>query len=354
MIGLIKVAHANFELELRDIALREPGEGEAVVRVRYAGICGTDVHIARDEFPSWPPVILGHEFTGTVERLGAGVDPDLAGRRIVCEPHASACHVCHLCRRGHPELCASKRSPGWGMNGAFASHVVVPAWLLHPLPAGIPDEVAVLAEPMAVVMTALRRASLAAGDFVLVIGPGPVGALAALACRAAGASNVVVAGRTSSPARLGLLADMGFPTLSGDVPDAIRGMTSGRGADLVVECSGSAQGVAIGIDAARQTGRMASIGLCGQPTLEVPWDLATSRALDVAFSMSSSFEGWEAAIPILARVAADAARLPTIFPLASWREAFAALQSRSVVKAVLDPTALMESAAPSSAARADS
>jgi L-iditol 2-dehydrogenase len=225
------------------------------------------------------------------------------------------------------------------MNGAFASHVVVPAWLLHPLPAGIPDGVAVLAEPMAVVMTALRHASLAAGDFVLVVGPGPVGALAALACRAAGASNVVVAGRTTSPARLELLSDMGFTTLSSDVPDAVRGMTSGRGADLVVECSGSAQGIAIGIEAARRTGRMASIGLSGQPALEVPWDLATSRALDVAFSMSSSFEGWEAAIPVLARVAADAARLPTIFPLASWRDAFAALQSRSVVKAVLDPTA---------------
>ncbi|MGD0019610.1 MAG: alcohol dehydrogenase catalytic domain-containing protein [Candidatus Limnocylindrales bacterium] len=338
MIGLVKLAHGNTELELREVALREPGEDEVVVRVRYAGICGTDIHIARDEFPSWPPVVLGHEFTGTVERVGAGVDPALAGRRIVCEPHASACHVCYLCRRGHPELCASKRSPGWGVNGAFASHIVVPAWLLHTLPDEVPDEVAVLAEPMAVVMTALRRASLAAGDFVLVIGPGPVGALAALACRAAGAANVVVAGRASSTARLGLLSDMGFTTLSSGVAQAARDMTSGRGADLVVECSGSAAGISIGIDAARRRGRLASIGLSSQPTVEVPWDLATSRALDVAFSMSSNYEAWEPGLTILARVAADVARLPTVYPLSAWRDAFVGLESRTVVKAVLDPT----------------
>jgi L-iditol 2-dehydrogenase len=339
MIGLVKVAHGNPELELREVVLREPGAGEVVVRVRYAGICGTDVHIARDEFPSWPPVVLGHEFTGTVERVGLGVDAALAGRRIVCEPHASACHVCHLCRRGHPELCSSKRSPGWGVDGAYASHIVVPAWLLHALPDGVPDEVAVLAEPMAVVMTALRRAALAAGDFVLIVGTGPVGALAALACRAAGAAEVVVAGRSGASARLGLLAEMGFTTLAGGVPEAVRERTSGRGADLVVECSGSAEGIATAIDAARRRGRLASIGLSGEPTLEVPWDLATSRALDVAFSMSSNYEAWEPGLMILARVASEAARLPTIYPLSAWRDAFAGLQSRTVLKAVLDPTA---------------
>src|SRR5690606_8631352 len=119
-----------------------------------------------------------------VERVGANVDPCLTGVRVVAEPHARACHRCFLCRRGHPELCSEKRSPGWGMHGAFASHVVVPAWLLHPVPDTLPDRVAVLAEPTAVVMTALRRAHTAAGDHVLVVGAGPVGLLAALAVRA--------------------------------------------------------------------------------------------------------------------------------------------------------------------------
>jgi L-iditol 2-dehydrogenase len=339
MIGLIKVAHGNFELELREMPLREPGEGEVVVRVRYAGICGTDLHIARDEFPSLPPVILGHEFTGTVERLGSGVDEGWLGSRIVGEPHAKACHVCHLCRRGHPELCATKRSPGWGIDGAFAPRVVVPAWLLHRVPEGLPDEVAVLAEPTAVVMTALRRASFAAGDSVLVVGPGPVGAITALVCRAAGASDVMVAGRASNAARLSLLAELGFTVLADGIPDAVRARTGGRGADLVVECTGSGSGIAIAIDATKRRGRMAALGLSGKATAEVPWDLATSRALDVAFSMSSNYQAWDPGLVMLGRVAADAARLPTVFPLVEWKRAFEAMEARTVLKAVLDPWA---------------
>ena len=106
MIGLLKVAPGDTQLELREVELREPAEGEVVIRVRYAGICGTDIHIRDDHFQSYPPVILGHEFTGTVERLGEGVDPTCRAHGWSCEPHARACHTCFLCRRGNPEICA--------------------------------------------------------------------------------------------------------------------------------------------------------------------------------------------------------------------------------------------------------
>lgn len=339
MNGLFKMAHGNAQLELREARQRPAGPGEVVIRVRYAGICGTDLHIVKDEFPSWPPVILGHEFTGTVDSLGAGVDPALLGARVVCEPHASACQTCYLCRRGNPELCASKRSPGWGVDGAFASYVTVPAWLLHRVPDGIPDKVAVLAEPTAIVMTALRRADLAAGDAVLVVGPGPVGILAALAARTSGAADVVIAGGPMDGSRLEFARSLDlFAVASDDAPALMRERTHGRGADLVVECSGSAAGVATVFDAVRRRGRVASIGLSGQATIDVPWDLATSRAVDLAFSMSSNYAAWDAGLAILSRIASDAVRIPAIFPLGEWRAAFDAAASRNVIKAVLDPT----------------
>jgi len=136
------------------LALQERPEPEAVagwvkIAVRYAGICGTDLHIVQDEFPYWPPVTLGHEFTGTVVELGGGVDQAWLGARVVSEPHSLACGTCHLCRRGFAELCASKRSPGWGIDGAFADRLTMPVYLLHRVPAGLPDRVAALAEPMA-------------------------------------------------------------------------------------------------------------------------------------------------------------------------------------------------------------
>lgn len=340
MIGLVKVAPGNPELELREVELRRPTDAEVVIRVRYAGICGTDLHIANDEFPSWPPVVLGHEFAGAVEAVGAGVDPALLGARVVCEPHASACHTCYLCRRGHPEVCASKRSPGWGVDGAFASHVVVPAWLLHRVPDELPDEVAVLAEPMAVAMTALRRANLAAGDAVLVIGPGPVGLLAALAARAMAAAQVVVAGRADGP-RLETARKFGFTTTTSERAGAmLRDRTDGRGADLVVEATGSATGVSAAFDAVRRRGRVAALGLSGTTAIEVPWDLATSRDVDVAFSMSSNYEAWDPGLTVLSRVVREATALPTRFALADWRAAFDAVAARTVMKAILDPSDL--------------
>jgi len=335
--GLVKVARGMRELELRDVVLRAPGTGEALIGVRYAGICGTDLHIMADEFPSWPPVILGHEFVGIVEGVGDGVDPQLMGTRVVSEPHAFACHTCYLCRRGFAEVCASKRSPGWGIDGAFASHLVLPTWLLHRVPDGLPDLAAVLAEPMAVALTALRRAHLAAGDHVLVIGPGPVGLLAALAARASGAADIVVAGRRAG-GRLETASQIGLGvTTTDEAADRVRMETEGRGADVVIETTGSAAGVKAGFDASRRHGRMVAIGLSGREEIAVPWDLAVSRALDVAFSMSSNYEAWDPALAILNKVAKDAIALPTVMPLTDWRAAFDAVAERTVLKAVLDP-----------------
>ena len=338
MKGLVKVAHGIRELELREAVLRRPQMGEVVIRVRYAGICGTDLHILADEFPSWPPVILGHEFTGVVEATGEGVDQGLLGTRVVSEPHALACRICYLCRRGFVELCASKRSPGWGIDGAFASHVVVPAWLLHKVPEELPDLAAVLAEPMAVAMTALRRAHLAAGDHVLVIGAGPIGLLAALAARDSGAAYVVLAGRTLR-GRLEMASRLGIAvTTTDNAAELMRTRTDGRGADLVVEATGSADGVKAGIDATRRHGRIVAIGLSGDDLIPVPWDLAVSHAIDAMFSMSSNYEAWDPALAVLSRVAADAIELPTVFSLADWATAFAAVAKRRVLKAVLDPS----------------
>jgi L-iditol 2-dehydrogenase len=337
VIGLMKLAPGDTRLELREVDLRDPAPGEVVIRVRYAGICGTDIHIRDDHFQSYPPVILGHEYTGTVERLGEGVDATLLGARVVCEPHAAACHVCFLCRGGNPEICASKRSPGWGIHGAFASHVVVPAWLIHRVPDHLSDEVAVLAEPMAVTVTALRRGRLAAGDVVLVVGPGPVGLLAALAARASAAADVVVAGRVDG-ARLETARRLGFATTTADQAGTfLRERTNGRGADLVLEATGTQAGVAAAFDGVRRRGRIAAVGLSGRPSIEVRWDFATTRDADLAFAMSSSYDAWEPALTLLTRVADDAATLPTYFPLADWEAAFRAVEERTVVKAVIDP-----------------
>ena len=323
MRALRKLRPEDAHLELVDVPEPAAAPGWAVLDVTHAGICGTDVHITHNTFPSYPPVTLGHEFTGVVAKVGEGVDGVPPGTRVVSEPHALACGVCQLCRRGHAELCAAKRSPGWGIDGALARQVAVPASLLHPVPDAVGDVAAALTEPTAIVVSGYERSPVPLGGVVRVVGPGPIGILAALVARAGGAGRVVLAGRPSSAPRMELAASLGIETVLVDATSTVPG-----DADLVVEASGSAAGVATCVAAARRRGAMLVLGVPDRPEVEVPWGVAMNRALDVTFSLSSSWSSWDAALALMARGAVDPAPLGTVFPLERWRDAFAALADR--------------------------
>jgi L-iditol 2-dehydrogenase len=218
--------------------------------------------------------------------------------------------------------------------------VAVPAHLLHRVPGTVSDLAAAMCEPTAIAVTAAERMPVEPGSTVAVFGPGAVGLLAAMVARACGAGRTVVVGRATSRARLELAGRLGFETWEAgqtEVPAAALEATGGRGVDLVLECSGSAGAVAAGIAALRRRGRLCVLGMSGRPSLEVPWDLAMQRALDVSFSLSSSYTSWDGALALLAAGAVDPAPLATVFPLDDWRAAFAAIADRSVVKALLDP-----------------
>jgi L-iditol 2-dehydrogenase len=338
--ALRKLSSADEHLELVEAAEPKPEPGWVVVEVTYAGICGTDLHITHNSFPSWPPVTLGHEFTGRLAALGAEVDRWPVGTRVVCEPHSLACGRCHLCRRGHAELCAHKRSPGWGIDGGMAERVAVPAHLLHRVPDTVSDLAAALCEPTAIAVTAVERMPVDPGSTVAVFGPGAVGLLAAMVARACGAGQTVVVGRASSRSRLELARKLGFEAWDAsqvDVAARALEVTDGRGVDLVLECSGSAAAVAAGIAGLRRRGRLCVLGMSGRPVLDVPWDLAMQRALDVSFSLSSSWSSWDGALALLASGAVDPTPLATVFPLSDWQAAFGAIQARTAVKALLDP-----------------
>jgi L-iditol 2-dehydrogenase len=341
MKALRKLCASDAELVLTEIETPSaPAPGWVVLDVTYVGICATDVHIAHNSFPSWPPVTVGHEFTGRVAVVGAGVERWSPGDRVVCEPHSLACGVCHLCRRGLAHLCLSKRSPGWGIDGGMAAQVAVPAHLLHAVPAGVDDVAAALCEPMAIAVTALERMPVQPGETVLVLGPGPIGLLAALVARASGAGQIFVVGRRSSATRLALAEQLGLSTWDStrvDIVEQARQVTDDRGVDLVIEASGSAEAISTGVSALRRRGRMCVLAVSGRPTVDVPWDLAMNRALDISFSLSSSWSSWDAAIALMVRGAVDPAPLASVFALSDWKSAFDALTNRRVVKALLDP-----------------
>lgn len=341
MLGLVKVKNGEGGLRLEDMALPMACTGQVVLRVLGAGICGTDLRILKGAHRVPVPIVLGHEFVGEIAEVGTDVEGWQVGDLVVCEPHFGACRTCYLCRRGLAQHCMSKGAPGIAVNGALAGYVAVPAWLLHRVPSQLSAVTAAVCEPTAVAVTAIERVGIEPGDCVVIFGPGPIGLLAAMVARACGAGSVSVVGRRSSAGRLQLAASLGFRIWSGlegeELAGALQEAQGGRGADVVIDASGSATAIASGIRVLRRRGRLCAVGLSGQKSVEIPWDVAMFQAIDLFFSMSSSYTSWDRALGLIAAGEVAAERLVRAFALAEWEAAFLALERRDVVKAVLVP-----------------
>lgn len=313
--------------------------GWVVADVLACGICGTDIHIFNDEFRTFPPVVMGHEYVVRITELGEGVEGWSVGDRVVCEQHVSACGVCDVCRRGMIHLCREKRPPGGGVDGAFADKVALPSKLLHRVPEGVHDEQAVVTEPAAICLTGIDRGQVRPGELAVVVGPGSVGLITSLLLRAAGL-DVLVVGRRTSEARLALARSLGFE-VSLDDPAEIHAKLAAKsprnGADVAFEASGSERGLDLAIDATRRAGRVVCLGIAGAERIGVRVDEALYRNLDLRFSNSSEYSTWDRALAMLASGAVDPMPLIAPYPLEGWQQAFDDLGSRRVVKAVLKP-----------------
>ena len=259
MLGVAKLAPGPGHIDLVERTPADVPAGCVRLAVRAAGICGTDLHIEAGEYPSVPPVTMGHEVCGTVVETGAGVDAAWDGERVVSETYFSTCGRCRHCRAGRPNLCPERRSIGTHVDGAFAESVVVPAHGLHRVPEALADAAAALCEPLACVcQSLLDPPAIMPGDRVLVVGPGAIGLLAAQVA-AAGGAEVEVRGTAQDGPRLALARDLGCETsLAGE--DAL----DGDAYDVTVDCSGAGPGIADALRAARPGGRHVQIGLAGQ------------------------------------------------------------------------------------------
>jgi len=337
MKALAKLAPGPGNVGLADRGSRAPGRREVTVEVLGAGVCGTDLHILEDEFRSFPPVTMGHEVSGVVAAVGEGVDEGWLGARVVCETFFSTCGTCDWCRDGRPNLCPERRSIGSGVDGGFAREVVVPVGNLHRIPDWLDEHAAVLAEPLACVCNCLCDPSrVNAGDDVLVIGPGPVGLLAAQVARALG-GRVLVTGLSRDEARLAVARRLGLDTAHADAPDALARFQPRLGADVVVECSGSAAGISAGLAAARRGGRYVQVGFTGKP-ITVSFDEIFFKELAVSSGFASTPQSWRRAMTLIETGAVDVEPLVSeIVALDEWERVFADTRAGRGIKHVFDP-----------------
>lgn len=342
MLALVKTQKGDgfFSLEEREIP--SYGEDEVLIKVAFGGICGTDIHILHDQFTYYPPVIVGHEFSGVVEAVGSRVTLYKKGDAVVGEPHNLACGKCYLCRNGHIQNCMDKRSIGWGIDGCFTTYLVMPEKLLHKVPASLSLKEAAMAEPAAIVAhQLLERAGVTPGDKVVIMGVGPIALLAAQMARIAGAGKIILCGCTGDiDYRLKIAKELDCYDVFVDVlkEDALSVIMKETeiGADLVVEASGAGSAIRTGIKALKKRGRMCAIGMTAAPTVEIPWNEAMMKVLDVQFNMSSSYNGWNIALSLMESGKLRVEPMIEVRPLEKWENAFSDLESGRAMKILLE------------------
>ncbi|WP_322750950.1 MULTISPECIES: 2,3-butanediol dehydrogenase [unclassified Frankia] len=270
------------DVRVVDVEARTPGPGEAAIAVAYCGICGSDLH----EYAAGPfaipvtephpesgttaPLVLGHEFCGTVVEVGPGSSSLVPGDRVAVEPHYR-CGACPRCENGEYNLCRHFGFAGLMGDGGMADRAVVPTYMLHRLPDAVPLEQAAVFEPAAVALHALRRASLQPGETVAVVGLGPIGLLVVMFAVRHGAGRVIAT--DLSPARLALARELGATDLvPGTPPDAvprrIRQASGGEGPDLAFKVVGSDGTLRACLEATRKGGRVVLVGLAGTVAID--------------------------------------------------------------------------------------
>lgn len=262
------------DVRVEDVPVRRPGLGEVTIEVAYCGICGSDLHEYADGPHAVPvgephpesgvaaPIVLGHEFCGTVTEAGGDVTGLAPGDRVAVEPHYR-CGSCPRCLAGEYNICRHFGFAGLMGHGGLAERATVPAYMLHRLPESVSLEQAAVFEPAAVALHAVRRAGIRSGDTVAVLGLGPIGLLVTRFAARAGAGRVVAADR--SPARLEQARRLGAEAVRGD---CLAEAVGGEGADVVFEVVGSEATLRTCLAATRRGGRVIFLGLTGTVSLD--------------------------------------------------------------------------------------
>ncbi|QFI69904.1 L-idonate 5-dehydrogenase [Sinorhizobium alkalisoli] len=281
------VVHGAKDLRIEERPVEMPGAGEVRLRLAVGGVCGSDLHYYNHggfgAVRLREPMILGHEVSAHVEALGPGVDGISVGDLVAVSP-SRPCRGCRYCREGLPNQCLNMRFYGSAMpfphiQGAFREVLVADALQCVPAEGLTPGEAA-LAEPLAVALHATRRAGEILGKRVLVTGCGPIGMLAILAARRAGAAEIVAT--DLSDFTLSLARTVGADRVINmrDEPDALAPYLEDKGSfDVLYECSGAAPALAAGIAALRPRGVIVQLGLGGDMSL--PMMAITAKELEL-------------------------------------------------------------------------
>jgi 2-desacetyl-2-hydroxyethyl bacteriochlorophyllide A dehydrogenase len=320
--------------------------GQVLIEVRAAGICGTDMSLYNwpesmvREFKPELPVVMGHEFSGVVSALGAGITRFKVGDRVTANP-VMYCGACYYCRAGQPGICDNRPLLGMRLNGCFARYVAVREENVFPLPPHVSFETGAMNEVLCVALHTLERVPVSPGDTVVVVGAGPMGVLVLLGAQAAGASRLVMTGLGVDRDRLKVAASLGAHTIVADESDpaeVVRDLTRGLGADVVFECAGHPSGVPQALSLVRKGGR---IGVLGQGYADSSFNTAILSYREVELIGVRSYDPrvWHRSYDVLASGKIPLERLITHrLPLEDAARGIELMKSKQALKVIFTPS----------------
>jgi L-iditol 2-dehydrogenase len=331
-------------VEIRDVPVPAIGPEECLVAVKFCGICGSEPHMYHGQLTllARPPVILGHEWSGQVVKVGERVLGFAPGDRVTCETAAETCGVCALCRSGSYNVCPERRAFGFAVDGAFTSYVKARYQRLHHLPEGVSYEAAAMTEPICVAYNAVAEKShIHPGDTVVIVGPGPVGLFSLQVARLAGAGTLIVTGTRKDKERLALArrlgADITIDVSEQNPADVVRKVGDGLGAHLVVDCAGVPPAIKQSLEIVRQNGQVTKVGWSLQP-VNLTLDEIVAKVITFQGAFSHTWNTWETVLGLLHQGRIETEPLVSeVWPITRWKEAFHKLEALEAHKILLYP-----------------
>jgi L-iditol 2-dehydrogenase len=327
-------------VEVQDCEKPSPNPDEVLIRVHTAGICGSDAHAYKyDGGYEWIPIprIMGHEYSGTVEAVGADVTSFSQGDRVIEEP-IHHCGKCFQCKNGQTNVCQDFSITGMHRDGAYRNYITVKPRHLHRVPDGVPLEEAALTEPTSIATRAvLTQSNLQPGESVLVQGPGPIGVLTAAVADSFGADVVVSGLDKDTQYRLPLVEELGIDTVNAqdtDVESLVDERTVGSGFDVIFDATGHHSGVETGVELVRKGGQIVMIGIPNRPST-VAFTDSVRGEVDVNTSYGSKWRNFEQALRLIENGSVDASTImDTSFSTSDPSSAFEAFLDSKTCKPV--------------------
>ena len=270
---------ASGAMALRTVEKPAAGPGEILVKVLAAGICGSDRHMFKGEYPTAIPVTLGHEFSGRVEAVGAGVSRFSGGELVTVDPNI-ACGTCSTCRNAKPNLCERLTAIGVTRDGGFAEYAAVPEAQAFLLPADLDPVHGAFSEPLACCLHAIDKAQIRTGDSVAILGGGVIGLLMVQLAKLEGAGRIILITRQASrrETALALGATHVLDPSATDTVAEVKALTHG-GVDVTIECAGVPETFQTGLKMTRRGGTFVLFGVApaGMEVAVTPFDLLVSE-----------------------------------------------------------------------------